>query len=289
MRRRDFVKAGLAASLLPYIGNSWAAGTCKSDPKIFVGGVTGFSSLGDPENSRRLRSTCQAALYVHGYVWTRSSDAERKAVLAAFAGAPMEVELGMVNNPSSWFEQGYRKKYVQAGVRAERAHVNGFKEARMDIWRQFVETGRKYGLKTISPIFSPNSRQYAHAAFKEGQWDFLREGARLGGGLTTDSPPGYFLAQPQAYQDFVMDELQWANTEGLHSTFIVSPGKSGPRFLEDTQRTVEILAKRKALPKTWVVENYDPKADPGYVNRIGSEEEADSVLGVSLWLAKAIS
>lgn len=287
--RRRFIQTSLAAGLFPYAVTSRAANNCKPGSMILVGGVTGFDSLGKEENSRLLRATCRAALYVHGYIWTRSSEAERKAVLAAFANAPMEVELGLVNNPAAWFEKAYQAKYRNEGVRAQRAHVNGFNAKRMDIWREFVKTAKSYGIKTVSPIFSPNSQQYSQAEFKASKWDFLRQGARLGGGLTTDAPPHYFLAQPEAYRDFVVDELAWANAEGLHSAFIVSPDRSGPRFLQETQRTVEFLAKRKALPKAWIVENYNSKAKATYVNRIGTENESNSILGVALWLAQVAS
>ncbi|WP_124834339.1 hypothetical protein [Burkholderia sp. Bp9031] len=284
--RREFLKIGASVSLAPWASQVFSKTCATGESTVLVGGVIGFDSLANPMHSRALRQTCRAGLYIHGYIWTRTGDEEHKAILSAFEGQPMDVELGMVSTPEKWFENNYRPQFLDAGVRAKHAHVNGFNPQSADVWPRFVKAGQACGLKTIAPIFSPNHHQYDETPFSSPSWNYLRDGAKLGGALTTDSPPQFFLHQPPGYRRFVAEELQWANETGLHSTFIVSPASSGDKFLDDTKRTVDYLSKSNALPKTWIVENYDPKVNSAYVNAVGSDNNKDSILGVALWLAQ---
>ncbi|MBU9478467.1 hypothetical protein [Burkholderia multivorans] len=287
--RRKFMKIGASAGLIPWANQIFAKSCSTKQPAVFVGGVVGFDSLANPKNSRNFRRMCRTGLYIHGYIWTRTPSQESKAILDTFEGLPIDVELGMVATPESWFQKVYRPEFLDVGVRAGHAHVNGFSTQPIDIWKRFVKAGQDFGLETVAPIFSPNHRQYQNASFASPTWDTLREAAKIGGAITTDSPPQFFLNQPPAYRKFVADELSWANEKGLHSTFIVSPASSGDKFLDDTRRAVDFLAQNNALPKSWIVENYDPKASSFYANRIGSEDDSETVLGVALWLAKHAS
>ncbi|MBM2765941.1 hypothetical protein [Burkholderia anthina] len=287
LTRRKFIQAGISAGLTSGLRPAIASENCPDRRQnIFVGGVTGFDSLANPENTEFLRKSCRVALYVHGYIWTRTAPEVQKEILASFKGDLMEVELGLTNNPDNWFEHGYKRKYIDAGVHAKRAHVNGFKSDRADVWGEFVTAARSYGIETVAPIFSPNSRQYVGAPFSSSSWDVLRRAAKMGGGLTTDSPPHYFLRQPREYQRFVLDEVSWAKHAGLHTTFIISPNNSGDKFLDETKRTIDFLSKNDAIPNSWVVENYNSKAGVSYLNKIGSENNSESVLGVASWLVK---
>lgn len=286
--RRKFIKLGVSAGLTSCSRLSIASNICQKERNdIFVGGVTGFESLGNPENTQLLRKTCRVGLYVHGYIWTRTSAEEHKSVLSVFKDTEMEVELGLAGDANTWFEQGYKEKYINQGIQTKRAHVNGLdSEDRLDVWKKFVTIARSYGLETISPIFSPNSRQYLTASFSTSVWNFLREGATLGGALTTDSPPHYFLQQPEAYRQFVLEEISWAKRKGLRTTFIISPNNSGTKFLEDTQRTLDYLKNKNVMPDAWIVENYNANSNPSYANRIGTESNAQNILGVALWLSR---
>lgn len=287
--RRNFLKISASATLIPWAGPALSKSCSTHESAVYVGGVVGFDSLANPMNSKNFRKICRTGLYIHGYIWTRTPPGENEAILAAFADQPMDVELGMVNTPESWFRDAYRTKFIDAGVRARHSHVNGFNPQHLDLWRRFVKAGQACGLETIAPIFSPNHGQYKTAPFSSSSWDNLRDGAKYGGAITTDSPPQFFWGQPSAYRQFIVDELSWANEAGLHSTFIVSPASSGDNFLDDTKRTVEFLHKNGALPKAWIVENYDPKANAFYANRVGSEDDQETILGVALWLAKHAS
>lgn len=284
--RRKFLKIGIAASILPYESHAKSIQCAEKTAKVYVGGVTGFNSLADPSHSRQFRETCRAGLYIHGYIWDRTDIDVHRSVLSAFSQTPIDVELGLDDNSAKWFEVVYRPKYLDVGVRAQHAHVNGFHAGRLEAWGHFVQAAKNLNISTIAPIFSPNSQQYKGNPFSRPSWDFLREGATMGGALTTDSPPHFFLQQTEDYRRFVVDEIRWANSTELHSTFIVSPNSSGPAFLEETKRTVDFLSKHNALPKAWVVENYDPNAAQTYINSIGTENNAENVLGVALWLSE---
>lgn len=286
LSRRKLLKMGVAASALPYESYAKALRCADKTANIYVGGVTGFESLADPAHSRLFRETCRAGLYIHGYIWDRTDLGIHKAVLSAFSDTPVDVELGLDDNSAKWLEVVYRPKYFDVGVHAQHAHVNGFRAGRLEAWRHFVQAAKKFEISTIAPIFSPNSQQFKDNPFTTPFWDYLREAAAIGGALTTDSPPHFFLQQSEDYRRFVADEIRWANSAGLHSTFIVSPNSSGPAFLEETKRTVDFLNKHDAFPRAWVVENYDPKASPTYMNRIGTENNTENVLGVALWLSR---
>lgn len=287
--RRDFLKTGVALSFSSYGSYSVAASCRGSRATVFVGGVTGFNSLANPGNTKLLRQTCRVGLYIHRYIWTKTPPDVNRAILSAFSGESMNVELDIVKNPEEWFRTDYRRIYTDVGVKTKHVHVNGFDAQHLDIWRRFVSAGKSCGLETIAPIFSPNRHQFENAPFELPSWDYLRDGAKLGGALTTDAPPQFFWEQPRDYRRFIVDELRWANNEGLESTFIVSPRSSGNNFLRDTQETVDFLDRSGAMPNKWIVENYDPKAALSYPNRIGSEDEGQTILGVALWLAKNVN
>ncbi|HEY0295138.1 MAG TPA: hypothetical protein VGC69_07370 [Bordetella sp.] len=284
--RRQFLAFGAAATLAPWVRKAQAYSCSGQGTPISVGGVTGLDSLADPAHSRTLRQSCRTALYIHEYIWARTKEDLHKAILATFAGAPVDAEFNLMNNPETWFAQPYKKLFTDVGIQVRYSHVNGFAENRLDDWQHFVSAARRRGIETVAPIFSPNSRQYASAPFSSPKWNYLREGEKAGGAVTTDSPPHYFLAQPEAYRQFVVENLKWGNAAGLHTTFIISPNASGIRFLEETRQAVAYLSKHDALPKAWVVENYNPNALPTYPNTIGTESDSQNVLGVALWLAR---
>lgn len=288
LNRREFLNLGLASSLAAFSARTFAGNCIKSESTVFVGGVIGFDALERAATSASFRDTCRAGLYIHAYIWAKLSDQQRQKILSNFSGLPTEVEIGIPRNAENWFKQVFKKQYLDMGVNAKHAHVNGFNEQKFADWSNFVKIARAYQLEVIAPVFSPNGGQYKRVPFSSSSWDYLREGAKIGGGLTTDSPPTFFLGQPEAYRNFVVDEIKWANGEGLRSTFIVSPNKAGPNFMDDTQRAVDYLDKRRALPTAWVVENYDAVVSASYVNSVGDENNKNTVLGVANWLARHV-
>ncbi|WP_146123146.1 hypothetical protein [Burkholderia multivorans] len=288
LNRREFLNLGLVSSLAVFSARTFAGNCVKAESTVFVGGVIGFDALERAATSAPFRDTCRGGLYIHAYIWAKLSDSQREKILLNFSGLPTEIEIGIPRNAESWFKQVFKKQYLDIGVNARHAHVNGFNQQSFLVWADFVRVARDYKLEIVAPVFSPNGGQYKQEPFKSSRWDFLREGAKIGGGLTTDSPPTFFLGQPEAYRNFVVDEIKWANGEGLRSTFIISPNKAGPNFMADTQRAVDYLDKRGALPAAWVVENYDAVVPTSYINRIGDTSNKNTVLGVANWLARQV-
>ena len=190
----------------------------------------------------------------------------------------------MVAEPRSWFAHVYAPLYRDLGVRAERAHVNGFHLGQMARWRAFVDAARDAGLQTVAPIYSPNDGRLGDGRFADAHWQNVRDAAWYGGGLTIDAPPAFFIQQGPVYRAFALDEIRWANRTGLHSTVIVSPHTSGASFNHDTARFLAYFERNACWPAEWVVENYEPHPKADYPNPIGREDAANTVLGVAHYL-----
>ncbi len=287
LTRRSVLGAASAACsglALPPSGSAAETRCTMAEADVLLGGITGFDALGNPAFTSKLRETCRAGLYIHGYIWGRTPLAGQKAILSAFAGLPTDVELGFVND--AWFRNAYVAQFQQVGVRAQHGHVNGFYPKTAPGWPLLVKGARAMGFESVAPIVTPNSGQYASAPFRSPTWDYVRDAAHQGGGLTIDAPPHFFLTQPAGYRQFVMDEITWANDAGLRTTFIVSPQAASPLFLDQTKQVVAMLRRHNATPKAYVVENYNPKDGPTYLNKIGNEDDRDTVTGVALWLAQ---
>jgi hypothetical protein len=263
--------------------------TCpKGRPVVSVGGVNGFLSLSNPENTQQFRNLCGVDLYIHWFVWRSISPENKKSILEIFSNHNTDIEVNLPDNPSKWFEEEYRKTFSSANVVASTMHVNFFAPEKIELWKLFVSKAKSNGFNIVAPIFSPNGGQYKNASFSSAKWDFLRRGAKLGGGLTTDSPPYFFLSQPEAYRRFVVDEIRWAKSEGLYTTFIISPAKvSKGNFLEDTEKTIKFLEANDSVPDEYVVENYFADTTIQYPNMVGKETDTSSMAGVALHIAKS--
>jgi hypothetical protein len=107
------------------------------------------------------------------------------------------------------------------------------------------------------------------------------------GGIVLDTPSGYFFSREQAYRDWVVDALQWTRRQGLKSVVIASPRTSKTQFAEHTRRYLDYLRQHNAMPGLIVCENYSPKPSADYPNRVGSETEPNTVLGVAMMLLKS--
>ena len=78
-------------------------------------------------------------------------------------------------------------------------------------------------------------------------WDDSRARAKIGGGVILDVPPYfYYDIETEGYRQFVKAEIAWANTQGLHSTWILSPIAQG-NFQTDTE---QLIAELNQLPRS---------------------------------------
>jgi hypothetical protein len=127
----------------------------------------------------------------------------------------------------------------------------------------------------------------------------VRAMATYGGGITVDTPPQQFfhnipggtdgLGQAH-YQAIAEGEVAWANTNNLHSIWIISPSTSGTNYNTIAQQLVRALeanatGSQQNIPSEYVVENYGTSSSIENNNPIGSETQPNSELGVALWLA----
>ncbi len=273
----------VAAALLP--GHAASAQTaCAHQPRVSLGGVTGFSSLADPAATQQLRASCNVGLYIHAEAWRPLDAASRGRILANFRGTGLAVvELGYVNSPHGYFSNFYKPTFLDQGVRSDTALINGLCHDGRPGALAYIAVARQYGLANVAVVFAPNSGQFRTSRFSDPQWDCVRAAAMAGGALAVDAPPHVFSALKAPYQSFVMDELHWARQNGLKSFFIISPNGSGPRFAGETDRMLDVLAANGATPSNVVFETYDIQRTDA-ANMVGEERQPGSVAGVALRL-----
>jgi hypothetical protein len=104
------------------------------------------------------------------------------------------------------------------------------------------------------------------------------------GGIVLDTPPAYFFSREPAYRDWVVDAIQWTHAQGLKTVVIDSPHNSKTHYAADSLRFLEYLRAHQAVPDIFAVENYTPKPPPDYPNRVGSESQGNTALGVARML-----
>jgi hypothetical protein len=280
------VGLSLAALLLGHasaFGQGLAA-SCAGRPRVTVGGVTGFVSLADPAATERLRRSCKVGLYIHAEAWRPLDAATRARILANFCGTgPAVVELGYVNSPKGYFKNFYKPVFLDQGVRADAALINGLCHDGTPGALAYIATAKQYGLTHVAVVFAPNSGQFRTSRFSDSQWDCVRSAGLAGGALAVDAPPHVFFALRAPYQQFVMDELRWANQNRLRSYYIISPNGSGPRFAEESGRLLDVLAAGRATPSDFVFETYDIHRTDA-ANQVGQEWQPGTVAGVALRL-----
>ena len=275
---------GLLTMLTPLPGDAMIHPHETAPIRIAVGGIAGFSDLADPANSAALRKLGGTMLYIHDYVWTRTSVAKRRAILANFDG-PADVEFGLVADAQGWFGSVYREDYQALGVRGQRGHVNVLAQNLQSDWRPFVDAARAHGFLSLAPILAPNQGEYRYAPFQDAQWQPYRDAARYGGGLTIDAPVDLFLSQPDAYRTFVETEIRWARAEHLHTAFILSPGNAALHFEAETIAVADRLRAAGTLPDEFIVETYEG-GRPGYPNSVGNDADPQSIVGTAQLLAQ---
>jgi hypothetical protein len=273
----------LLVFLYPLSGNAQA---CAGQTTVAIGGIYGFSDMADPANTQALRSSCRVRLYLHRWIWARTSVGEKRAILSNFRynGRPI-VELDMKPDAVDYFQNFYNKTFLQSGVNSSEAHVNGFANTdTLAHWKQFVDQGRRVGLSTMAVVYSPNSGQFQNGPFGSPIWNAVRAAALYSGGLTIDAPSDFFFLKGPDYQQFIFDEIHWAKHKHILTTFIISPGHSKSNFAALTRRLVGILMQEHTVPDEFIVENYDAYPSQPYPNRVGNEHDPETEAGVALWI-----
>ena len=265
----------VAAALLLHPGPAMAALCQAADKPVYVGGVVGFSSLGDPAASAQLRATGRAGLYMHFSALVPAQATGRLApVYDAFHATGNGVaEFGdtFMSNPD--FVNGqFRAFFTGLGQAPWAALVNpvdnfvGATPQTVAAWQAQAATARTLGIRLLLPITAPNDNyDVGDDPATHPHWALLRAVATAMGGVAIDAPPAYFLrnnAMAPQYRRWLVQFMHWtvqqaAAGRDMRVFWIISPDTSGTGFLADTQAMVAYLVDRDALPHHWIVENYD--------------------------------
>ena len=288
-----------------------------TDQQVLVGGLQGFADLDDPSSVSALLATGRAGLYMHQSDVFNAEDNwaipglptsdQLPGVLQTFAaeGGDAENELGFDARNETDIEGRAYSLNEQAGYTSAFANVNldyqnGGGAALspfssldgLAIWDTRVDEARTMGIENLAPVLSPNTQFLLTPGWYSPTYDVARQEALYGGGIAVDAPPEYFYTigaswgVGAAYQQFTEQEIQWGNSQGIRTTYIVSDNSAEGSFLQDTQDLVAKLVQDGAVPSQWVVENYTVPAPAGYQNTVGPETSPQTDAGIALWLAQ---
>ncbi len=271
MRRVAAKVAGIVA-LCAALGAEPALAAACDEPgrQVYVGGVAGFDSLGDPAASAQLRATGRVGLYMHFNALVPALSAGRLAPIydtfrptgngIAEFGYSFLTNPQFINGQFAAFFTGLGQSPWAAVMNAPDNFVTNPTQT-LEQWKDMAATARRLGINMIVPVTAPNDNvginedPAIHPSFA-----LMRSVAQAMGGVAIDAPPAFFLHNnPLAvpYRTWMVRWVRWAAGMGLQVFWIVSPDTSGTEFLSDTQTMVAYLASHDALPHTWIVENYD--------------------------------
>ena len=280
-----------------------------ASPPVLLGGTSNMTDMVTAANTDAFRAA-GGGLYAHQSGWvinlqtsgeaanSTSSQARRKGIVDLFRPSNVGHVEFSYGTPSDW-TNAYNAYYKNNGLTADVANINflsgrddgagssNYPATNADAFA-YVDALRGAGIPTVSIILSPNANATDATTynFNNAYWNDARTRALYGGGWTSDSPPDYFFKRDQNYRDWVIAQHKWTIANGLRSTNIISPHASGTNFFADSVKYVRYFEERAAIPTQWVVENYTYVGEPpaGYVNRIGSEDNANNLAYAAKWL-----
>ena len=211
------------------------------------------------------------------------------------AASQVGIEFGYSDNPVAWssrYTNHYRSIMDAHGVTPKFIASNGLNADGRDVNKAqaYIDNMRlAVGPNTVvASIFTPNGGQWTQGKFTSSRWSLQRDIASRGGGIVVDAPPTFWKTQPSGYQNFLIDEVKWANGAGKKSYVILSPGNGTTTFLADTQTYVRRMEDVGAIPSQWIVENYQP-IGTHEDNPIGSESVTNNVHNVALWVQNHVN
>ena len=217
--------------------------------------------------------------------------------------------LNAVNGPAISASIGFAPKIMMMNVNANGDAGDSMTTAETALAAQaFVSVRAAYpSVRYVFPYNGPSSIYATQGNWSTNSyWANARSMILAAGGFGLDTPVGLLqgsLAQPARMQAMI-DQLKWANSNGLVSIFLVTPYSAtapagvtpqfavDPNFFTNAKLVIEALRNADALPSAWVVGNYSGwQTINGQVvtaNRGGADTDAatPSSAFVTRWFAE---
>jgi hypothetical protein len=250
---------------------------------VYAGGVwslkdeKGMDDLANPANSDSFRAK-GGRLYIHELGWDYTSKANQAIIAGLFPNSPMWESSYSETSGVGHIMSILRGRLVTYWKKADYLTVN-FLSDKSTAQMQEVRDSTNDFVGKVAPIFSPNSGAWNGAPWNSTKWDQTRVNIKIGGALATDSPPYFYLSQPEGYKAFIADEIKWCKANNIDMIAIIHPGTSVD-FNEDFRKYRADLKARGAVPDIWAVECY--YGGPGGLHPIGSEETANDLMYTAL-------
>lgn len=134
-------------------------------------------------------------------------------------------------------------------------------------FKKYTNSYIQYGAENVAPIITSNSfneKTIGTDFSRDGFWKNARLAALYAGAIALDVPPTYAFWQGKKYLETMLSEIKWGISNHLRVTLILSPfnpshaawSAPDPNFLVNTQKLVNFLNAKRALPTSYVVETY---------------------------------
>lgn len=286
---------------------------------IFIGGTGGFNALDDAGKMKDLLKTGHVGLYQHNNAVTLA--AQVPGLLTSIDQTWSGTGAGQAELPqvgANYFtlpvsDGYYQKNYIQNGLHPSEANVDtpsdtslpGQLDSDFKQWQQYVDAARSVGITSVAPIASPNGTnepKLGDNVFATNPYYALQKMEALyGKAIALDVPPSFFLqgGSGPGYQKFIVQTIQWANSNGLRTTMLLSPypwplntaGQpltfaqfTANDFSSATQEFVNYLKEHLAVPSEWSVDNYED-THPNDAPAVLPDNALNTTTSVGLWLA----
>ena len=184
-------------------GPAMAAACDAPGKRVYVGGVAGFDSLGDPAASAQLRATGRAGLYMHFNALVPALSAGRLApIYDVFRPTGSGIaEFGYSFLTNSEFTGGQFAAFFTGLGQAPWAAIlnppDNFIVAStqtVEQWQGMAATARGLGIRLIVPVTAPNDNVgVADDPATHPSFELMRGVAMAMGGVAIDAPPAFFL------------------------------------------------------------------------------------------------
>ncbi len=161
-------------------------------------------------------------------------------------------------------DRGYGYFVTGQGFTPSEANTNltlttEFTTADLASWKGYVDTLRGSGIMNVAPVVT-SSNAVLDISGSDATAS-LRSAALYGGGIDFDLPPGYLLSLGSATLGAIVDDIKWADANGLRSTMTLR-AYTDPSFMENTKTLLGELQAAGALPSQAVVVGNASTATP---------------------------